>query len=99
MKVARPHRAYLGLLIVPGLVPAGPDLFRVWASLSPKAASVHRKAKPYGAGCVGAQKKRTQYRFPWNLAGSEDLSPWCGNGNWEEGAVEEKVFQSFCITH
>lgn len=47
-----------------------------------------------------AQKKGTQYRFPWNLAGSpsdpEDLSPWYGNGNWEEGATEEKVFQSFC---
>lgn len=85
------------------MVPAGPDLLRMWASLSPKAASVHRKAKPYGAGCVWAQKKRTQYRFPWNLAGSpsdpEDLSPWCGNGNWEEGAMEEKVFQSFCITY
>lgn len=31
-----------------GLVLAGPDLFRVWASLSPKAAFVHWKARPYG---------------------------------------------------
>lgn len=55
-----PHttsRAYLGLLIVLGLVLAGPDLFRVWASLSPKAAFVHWKARPYGIGCVWTQRK------------------------------------------
>lgn len=43
-----PHttsRVYLGLFIVLGLVLAGPDLFRIWASLS-------LKARPYRAGCV-----------------------------------------------
>lgn len=43
----------LGLLIV--LVST--DLFRVWASLSLKAASVHRKARHYETGCLLAQKK------------------------------------------
>lgn len=37
-------RIHLGLLIV--LV--GPDPFHVWVSLSPKAASVHRKARHWG---------------------------------------------------
>lgn len=84
------------------LVLAGPDPFHVWASLSLKAASVHRKGRLYGAGYVWAPKKWTWFASlrGWqglpqtlriSLAGT--LKGLC-NGSWGQGSKDES-FQSF----